>query len=65
MPGEGSPYMLDVVVTEAMLALQGGIQLAGNNAVMMRFTGTALDVAGDYVLFQLYNQYANYTWPTS
>jgi len=65
MPGEGSPYMLDIFVTEAMLALQGGIQLAGNNAVMMRFTGTALDVAGDYVLFQLYNQFPGYTWPTS
>jgi hypothetical protein len=64
MLGESLPYRLDIEVTEAMLALQGGIQLAGNNAVMMRFTGTALDVSGDYVVFTLQNQYANYTWPT-
>jgi hypothetical protein len=64
MPGENTPYSLYVQVTEAMLALQGGIQLAGNNAVMMRFTGTALDVSGDYVVFKLANQYADYTWPT-
>lgn len=64
MPSELNPYGLYVSVTEAMLSLQGGIQLAGNNAVMMRFTGTALDVSGDYVLFTLVNQYANYTWPT-
>ena len=64
MPSESVPYMLYVQVTEALLSLQGGIQLAGNNAVLMRFTGTALDVSGDYVVFQLWNQYANYTWPT-
>jgi hypothetical protein len=64
IPGETLPYQLHVYVNEAMLALQGGIQLAGNNAVMMRFTGTALDVSGDYVTFDLRNAYANYTWPT-
>jgi len=64
MPAESLPYSLLVTVTEAMLSMQGGIQLAGNNAVMMRFTGTALDVSGDYVTFGLVNQYANYTWPT-
>jgi hypothetical protein len=42
MTGESLPYILDIYVNEAMLALQGGIQLAGNNAVMMRFTGTLL-----------------------
>jgi len=64
MPGESIPYYLYVQVTEAMLSLQGGIQLAGNNAVLMRFTGTALDTAGEYVVFQLWNQFAGYTWPT-
>jgi len=64
MPAESIPYMLYVQVTEAMLSMQGGIQLAGNNAVLMRFTGTALDVSGDYVVFQLWNQYADYAWPT-
>lgn len=64
MTGEAQPYELQVAVTEAMLALQGGIQLAGNDAVMMRFRGTALDVTGDYVVFTLINKKANYTWPT-
>jgi hypothetical protein len=64
MTGESTPWILDMYVKEAMLALQGGIQLAGNNAVMMRFTGTALDVTGDYAWFALHNLYANYTWPT-
>lgn len=65
IPSESTPYMLDIYVKEAMLALQGGIQLAGNNAVMMRFTGTALDVTGEYATFTLLNKYANYDWPTS
>jgi hypothetical protein len=64
MPSELNPYSLKLTVTKAMLALAGGIQLAGNNAVMMRFTGTALDIPGsDYVTFDLVNQFANYTWP--
>jgi len=63
--GESVPYILDIYVKEAMLAMQGGIQLAGNNAVMMRFTGTALDVTGEYATFSLLNRYSNYDWPTS
>jgi hypothetical protein len=63
MSGEAQPYELLVTVTEAMLALQGGIQLAGNNAVLMRFSGTALDVGGDYCTFDLFNKYASdYPW---
>lgn len=61
--GEAQPYELTVVITEAMLSLQGGIQLVGNDAVLMRFRGTALDVSGDYCVFTLVNQYADYTWP--
>jgi len=64
MPAEAQPYELLVTVTEAMLALQGGIQLAGNDAVMMRFTGTALDTTGDYATFELRNKYTSYVWPT-
>lgn len=64
MTGEAQPYELTVVVTKAMLSLQGGIQLAGNNAVMMRFQGTALDIAGqEYCTFTLVNKFTNYTWP--
>lgn len=64
MPGESTPYYLQMTATKAMLALTGGIQLAGNQAVLMRFTGTCLDTVGDYVSFVLANQVANYTWPT-
>lgn len=65
MSGEAQPYELSVHVTEAMLSLQGGIQLAGNNAVIMRFQGVALDIAGqDYATFTLVNKAANYTWPS-
>jgi hypothetical protein len=64
MPSESLPYYLHVNVTEAMLSMQGGIQLAGNNAVMMRFTGSAIKVAGDYVVWTLQNQFPAYTWPT-
>lgn len=65
MPGCSQPYEILVTVTEAMLSLQGGIQLAGNNAVMMRFQGVALDISGqDYVTFDLTNEVASYTWPT-
>lgn len=64
MPDESTPYSLLIEVTEAMLALQGAITLAGNNAVIMRFVGTALDVTGDYAVFTLTNKYSNYTWPT-
>lgn len=57
------PYRLKINITEAMLALNGGIQLAGNQAVLMRFTGTALDVAGEYATFELRNAFTGYTWP--
>jgi hypothetical protein len=64
MTNESLPYELSITITSAMLALNGGIQLAGNQAVMMRFTGTALDVPGDYATFRLTNQRTAYTWPT-
>lgn len=66
MTGEAQPYELIVTVTEAMLSLQGGIQLAGNNAVLMRFQGVALDISGsEYATFELRNKFPNYAWPTS
>lgn len=63
MTGEAQPYELLVTVTEAMLSLQGGIQLAGNDAVIMTFAGQALDTTGDYCTFELRNKYATYDWP--
>ena len=64
MSGASQPYELLVTVTEAMLALQGGITLAGNDAVLMNFAGQALDTTGDYCTFELRNKYASYAWPS-
>jgi hypothetical protein len=61
--GEAQPYELLTTITEAMLSLQGGIVLAGNDAVMMRFTGVGLDTTGDYATFELRNLKADYDWP--
>jgi hypothetical protein len=64
MPSESQPYELIVSITEAMLSLQGGVVLAGNDAVLMRFTGVGLDTVGEYATFELRNKFANYTWPS-
>lgn len=63
MTGESLPYKLKINVTKAMLALNGSIQLAGGQAIMMRFTGTAIDQPGqNYATVELTNQYASYAW---
>jgi hypothetical protein len=64
MPGEDQPYEIIFTGTEVMLALQGGITLAGNDAVLMNFTGNALDVAGEYCTLELRNQWPDYDWPS-
>jgi len=63
MSGEAQPYELLVETGEAMLSLQGGITLAGNDAVIMNFAGQVLDTTGEYATFTLRNKFANYTWP--
>jgi hypothetical protein len=64
MPSESQPYEIIFTATEVMLALQGGITLAGNDAVLMNFTGQALDVAGEYCTLELRNQWPDYDWPS-
>ena len=64
MPSEAQPYELLITITEAMLSLQGGVVLAGNDAVLMRFTGVGLDTTGEYATFELRNQFADYDWPS-
>jgi hypothetical protein len=60
MTGESIPFRLKINMTEAMLAMNGGIQLAGGQALIMRFTGTVLDVPGqDYASFELTNLHAD------
>lgn len=62
MPSETEPYSLTVAADSVMMTQQGGIQLAGNNAVMLRFTGVALE-ATNYAIFTLRNKTASYVWP--
>lgn len=58
-------FALDVTAAEVMWQMNGPIQLAGGQAVLMRFTGTALEPsAGDYATFTLKNNVASYAWPT-
>jgi hypothetical protein len=49
-----------------MLSVQGGIRLAGNDAVMLRLTGVALAQASavNYAKFTLKNLQTAYTWPS-
>jgi hypothetical protein len=66
MPLANKPYGLRLQASRIMLALQGGITLAGNQAVLMRFQGVAIDVPeGEYMTLTLRNMVASYTWPTS
>lgn len=60
--GEDEPYSLIVAADEVMMNQVGGITLAGNQAVMMRFSGTALE-ATNYASFTLRNKATSYVWP--
>lgn len=61
----GNHYQLMIEAPEVMYQMQGGIRLAGNNAVMMRLTGTAIASTADYITIHLGNEFSTgYTWPT-
>lgn len=58
------PYSLEIKADEVMLNQVGGLTLAGNQAILMRFTGVAIDNAEDYVTFELINEVPEYDWPS-
>jgi hypothetical protein len=60
------PYGLRIRSSEVMYQVIGPIRLAGNQALMMRITGTAIASSNDYVTINLGNEAAatEYTWPT-
>jgi hypothetical protein len=66
MTGQSVPWSLTFDAAEIMLSVQGGIRLAGNDAVMLRLTGVALAQAdaADYASFTLKNLVSAYTWPS-
>jgi len=49
-----------------MMTQVGGITLAGNQSILLRFAGVALetDPSQPYATFTLRNLIASYTWPT-
>lgn len=61
---EDYPWQLRIQATSVMLQMAGGIRLAGNEAVMMRLTGTAIKTSGDYYKISLGNYTTSYAWPT-
>jgi hypothetical protein len=67
MTGVDEPYSLSFFGTEVMMSQVGGITLAGNQSILMRFAGVALDtsnVAG-YAYARLHNLESAYSWPAA
>jgi hypothetical protein len=57
-------FSLGITAADVMWQMQGPIQLAGGQAVIMRFMGTALEPdVGDYATFTLINGESAYSWP--
>lgn len=62
--GETTHYQLRTQLSSIVLFPVGKVQLAGNEAIMMRYRGTAIQSAGEYVEMTLTNKTASYVWPT-
>jgi hypothetical protein len=63
MTGEDEPWRLDIDAAEVMMSHVGGIQLAGNQSVLLRFAGVALESDTEYATFKLRNKITEYVWP--
>ena len=66
MDGEDEPWSLIIDATKVMMTQVGGITLAGNQSILLRFAGVALetDPSEPYATFTLRNLIGSYTWPT-
>jgi hypothetical protein len=62
MTGLLNPWSLEITSDEVMMTQVGGITLAGNQAILLRFSGVALE-ATNYATFILKNKVNGYTWP--
>jgi hypothetical protein len=62
MPTEDEPYSLTIAADEVMMNQVGGVTLAGNQSIMMRYSGVALE-ATNYASFLLRNKATEYVWP--
>jgi hypothetical protein len=63
-PSLSTPYGLRIKAASVMYQVQGGIRLAGGQAVMMRVTGTAIGTTGEYAEIHIGNKATQYSWPT-
>jgi hypothetical protein len=64
--GGTQKYQLNIAAQNIMWQMNGPIQLAGGQAIIARFTGTALEpTSGDYAQFILKNEAASYSWPSA
>lgn len=62
--GLSTPWGLRFQAPSVMYQVVGGIQLAGNQSVALRVTGTALASSTDYFTVNLGNTTTQYVWPT-
>jgi len=64
--GTSTHYQLRAELSSIVLFPVGKVTLAGNEAIMQRYRGTAIQTgsATPYVKFTLTNEVAAYTWPT-
>lgn len=65
MTGEDEPYSLIIDAPEVMLSQVGGITLAGNQSILLRFTGVAIETptGTPYATITLRNKILEYIWP--
>lgn len=63
-PSLSTPYGLRIRADSVMYQVQGGIRLAGGQAVMLRVTGTAIAGGSYYAKFNIGNKVTEYAWPT-
>lgn len=64
IPTQTTPYEIRFEAPQVMYQVVGGIRLAGNQAVMIRLTGTAIADASGYMNLHVANEQTDYTWPT-
>lgn len=66
IPGETEQYSLVVKANKVMMSQVGGLTLAGNQSILLRFAGVALETDPDiaYATFTLRNLVPAYDWPT-
>ena len=61
---ETAPWQIRVTAPEVVYQMEGGITIAGNEAVMMRLRGTVIKGTGYYYKIHLGNRTPAYTWPS-